>query len=70
MLEMFIYATKFNLRCYYSQFSTFLCPFSHLGSFVSMAVISDGSYGAPKGVIFSFPVTTSGGQWTIVQVGR
>lgn len=40
------------------------------GSFVSMAVISDGSYGAPKGVIFSFPVTTSGGQWTIVQVGR
>ncbi|MDQ6642057.1 MAG: malate dehydrogenase, partial [Actinomycetota bacterium] len=34
---------------------------------VSMAVVSDGSYGVPEGLISSFPVTTSGGEWTIVQ---
>jgi malate dehydrogenase len=34
---------------------------------VSMAVVSDGSYGIPEGLISSFPVTTSGGDWEIVQ---
>jgi malate dehydrogenase len=34
---------------------------------VSMAVISDGSYGVPEGLISSFPVTTKDGNWTIVQ---
>ena len=34
---------------------------------VSMAVISDGSYGVPEGLISSFPVTTQGGDWSIVQ---
>ncbi len=34
---------------------------------VSMAVVSDGSYGVPEGLISSFPVTTSGGDWEIVQ---
>ncbi len=34
---------------------------------VSMAVISDGSYGVPEGLISSFPVTTEGGDWSIVQ---
>jgi malate dehydrogenase len=34
---------------------------------VSMAVVSDGSYGVPEGLISSFPVTTSGGNWEIVQ---
>ncbi|WP_101525129.1 malate dehydrogenase [Nocardioides houyundeii] len=34
---------------------------------VSMAVASDGSYGVPEGLISSFPVTTSGGDWSIVQ---
>ncbi|OBG31344.1 MULTISPECIES: malate dehydrogenase [Mycolicibacter] len=34
---------------------------------VSMAVVSDGSYGVPEGLISSFPVTTSGGDWSIVQ---
>ena len=34
---------------------------------VSMAVVSDGSYGVPEGLISSFPVTTSGGSWEIVQ---
>ena len=32
-----------------------------------MAVISKGEYGAPSGVIFSFPVTIENGQWKIVQ---
>ena len=34
---------------------------------VSMAVVSDGSYGVPEGLVSSFPVTTSGGDWSIVQ---
>jgi malate dehydrogenase len=37
------------------------------GDWVSMAVVSDGSYGVPEGLISSFPVTTSGGDWEIVQ---
>lgn len=37
------------------------------GQFVSMGVISDGSYGAPKDVIYSFPVEISNKQWKIVQ---
>lgn len=37
------------------------------GDWVSMAVISDGSYGVPEGLISSFPVTTKDGDWTIVQ---
>jgi malate dehydrogenase len=36
-------------------------------NWVSMAVISDGSYGVPEGLISSFPVTTKDGNWTIVQ---
>jgi malate dehydrogenase len=37
------------------------------GDWVSMAVASDGSYGVPEGLIYSFPVTTSAGDWQIVQ---
>jgi malate dehydrogenase len=37
------------------------------GDWVSMAVVSDGSYRVPEGLISSFPVTTSGGDWSIVQ---
>jgi malate dehydrogenase len=37
------------------------------GDFVSMAVQSDGSYGIPEGVIYSYPVTCSGGRYSIVQ---
>ena len=37
------------------------------GDWTSMAVRSDGSYGVPEGLISSFPVTTSGGDWSIVQ---
>ena len=37
------------------------------GDWVSMSVPSDGSYGVPEGIVSSFPVTTSGGDWSIVQ---
>jgi malate dehydrogenase len=37
------------------------------GDWVSMAVVSDGSYGVPEGLISSFPVTTRDGNWEIVQ---
>lgn len=37
------------------------------GTFVSMGVISDGSYGAPKDIVFSFPVEIKNKQWKIVQ---
>jgi malate dehydrogenase len=33
---------------------------------VSAAIASDGSYGVPEGIISSFPVTSSGGEWQIV----
>ncbi|WP_186760344.1 malate dehydrogenase [Arthrobacter alpinus] len=36
------------------------------GDWTSMAVPSDGSYGVPAGIVSSFPVTTSGGDYTIV----
>lgn len=39
------------------------------GQHVSMAIPSDGSYGIPKGLVFSFPVTVDGStkEWKIVQ---
>jgi malate dehydrogenase len=37
------------------------------GSWVSMGVVSDGSYGQPKGLVYSYPVTCKAGQWEIVQ---
>jgi malate/lactate dehydrogenase len=40
------------------------------GHFASMGVISDGSYDAPKDVIFSFPVTIENKEWKIVQVSH
>jgi malate dehydrogenase len=36
------------------------------GDWVSMAVPSDGSYGIAAGVIYSYPVTVSGGDYRIV----
>jgi malate dehydrogenase len=36
------------------------------GDWVSMAIASDGSYGVEAGLISSFPVTCSGGAWSIV----
>lgn len=37
------------------------------GDWVSMAIPSLGAYGAPKGVIFSYPVTVRNGQYAIVE---
>ncbi|XP_025420309.1 malate dehydrogenase, cytoplasmic [Sipha flava] len=37
------------------------------GTWVSMGVISDGSYGVPKGLIYSMPVSISNKQWKIVE---
>jgi malate dehydrogenase len=37
------------------------------GDWVSMGVVSDGSYGAPEGVISSFPCTARDGEYEIVQ---
>ena len=36
------------------------------GDWTSMAVVSDGSYGVSEGLVSSFPVTTSDGNWDIV----
>lgn len=37
------------------------------GEVVSMAVFSDGSYDIAEGLIYSFPCTCAGGDWSIVQ---
>lgn len=37
------------------------------GTWVSMGVCSDGSYGVPEGLFYSFPVTCDKGEWSIVQ---
>ena len=37
------------------------------GDWVSMAVVSDGSYGVPEGLISSFPCTCANGEYSIVQ---
>ena len=37
------------------------------GGVVSMGIHSDGSYGVEEGLIYSFPVTCEGGNYTIVQ---
>ncbi|MEO7324622.1 MAG: malate dehydrogenase [Dokdonella sp.] len=37
------------------------------GDWVSMGIPSDGSYGIAAGVIYGYPVTVKGGQYTIVQ---
>jgi malate dehydrogenase len=37
------------------------------GSWVSMAVAADGSYGIKPGIMYGYPVTCSKGQWKIVK---
>ncbi|KAI5423415.1 hypothetical protein KIW84_046390 [Lathyrus oleraceus] len=37
------------------------------GTWVSMGVYSDGSYGIQPGLIYSFPVTCDKGEWSIVE---
>ena len=38
-----------------------------VGDWTSMAIPSDGSYGIPEGLIYSFPVTIESGAYRIVQ---
>jgi malate dehydrogenase len=40
---------------------------SAAGDWVSMGIPSDGSYGIPEGVIYSYPVVCRNGQYEIVQ---
>jgi len=37
------------------------------GDWTSAAIVSDGSYGVPEGLISSFPVVSRGGRWEVVQ---
>ena len=37
------------------------------GDWTSAAIVSDGSYGVPEGLISSFPVVSRGGRWEIVE---
>jgi malate dehydrogenase len=37
------------------------------GKWVTMGIASDGSYGIPKDVMYGFPVTTTGGEFALVQ---
>jgi malate/lactate dehydrogenase len=44
-----------------------LFAFLNQGTWVSMGVYSDGSYGIQPDIIYSFPVTCQKGEWSIVQ---
>ncbi|PNH00012.1 Malate dehydrogenase, cytoplasmic [Tetrabaena socialis] len=37
------------------------------GSWVSMGVVSVGAYGVQPGLVYSYPVTCSGGKWSVVK---
>jgi malate dehydrogenase len=37
------------------------------GKWVTMGIPSDGQYGIPKDIVFGFPVTTSNGEYTLVE---
>lgn len=37
------------------------------GDWTSAGLVSDGSYGVPEGLVCSFPVTSAGGVWQVVQ---
>ena len=37
------------------------------GDWTSAGIVSDGSYGVPAGLVSSFPVTSDGGDWRIVE---
>jgi malate dehydrogenase len=37
------------------------------GRWITMGVVSDGSYGIPEGMIYGFPCTTANGKWEIVR---
>lgn len=69
-------ATIIKARGLSSAFSAAVAAVNHVhdwilgtpeGKWTSMAVPSDGSYGIPAGVIYSYPVTCSHGKYEIVQ---
>lgn len=37
------------------------------GDWTSAAIVSTGQYGVPAGLVFGYPVTTSGGNWKVVE---
>jgi len=37
------------------------------GDWTSAAIVSDGSYGVPEGLVSSFPVRSTGGSWQVVE---
>jgi malate dehydrogenase len=37
------------------------------GDWTSAGIVSDGSYGVPEGLVSSFPVTSTGGDWQVVR---
>ena len=37
------------------------------GQWASAAVVSNGEYGVPKGLVFGYPVTIQDGKWTVVE---
>jgi malate dehydrogenase len=37
------------------------------GRWVSMGIVSDGSYGIPEGIVYGMPVTCAGGVHTLVK---
>jgi malate dehydrogenase len=43
------------------------CCFSSKGEIVSMGIVSEGWYGIPRGIVFSFPVTCAEGKWHVVE---
>ena len=48
-------------------FCKFSFGFVIQGTWVSMGVYSDGSYGIPKDIIYSFPIKCENGKWSIVK---
>lgn len=44
-----------------------LCMPTPKGEWHSVAVLSDGSYGIPKGIVCSFPIHTDGKNWEIIR---
>ena len=48
-------------------FCEFSFGFVIQGTWISMGVYSDGSYGTPKDIIYSFPVKCEKGKWSIVK---
>ena len=67
MLFFFIIQARLNFTSTPICLSVKEYHFALQGTWVSMGVYSDGSYGVPEGIFYSFPVTCDKGEWSIVQ---